>query len=140
MIEMTIGEPIHSGNVILRSHWAKRAKILEAYEWMIIAALADTGKRILDKPPQQKMKVRITSYRARFLDPDRLYAGATLLVDALRKTRLIKNDSPHWIDLKIGQEIDSKNIRTKITIEKFRKKEKINERLSKSDKMDKRGD
>jgi hypothetical protein len=140
MIEMMIGEPIHSGNIILRSHWAKRAKILETYEWMIIAALADVGKQIPDKAPNRKMKVRITSYRARYLDPDRLYAGATLLVDALRRTRLIKNDSPHWIDLRLDQEIDGQNIRTKITIENFIAKEKNNERLRKSDQMDHRGD
>lgn len=134
MIQMTIGEPIHSGNIILRSHWAKRGQILETYEWMIVAALADAGKRIPDKAPQRKMKVRITSYRARYLDPDRLYSGATLLVDALRRTRLIKNDSPHWIDLQVGQEIDSKNMRTKITIEKFQEREKNNgKELSKSD-------
>jgi hypothetical protein len=140
MIMMTIEEPIHSGNVILRSHYRERMRILEVYEWMILAALHDTGHRMPDEAPQHKMKIRITSYRARYLDPDRLYAGATLLVDAIKKMRLIKDDSPHWLTLRVDQEIDSKNMRTKIRIEKFRKKEKINERLSKGDKMDKRGD
>lgn len=134
MIQMTIGEPIHSGNIILRSHWAVWGRLRKTYEWMIIAALADTERQMPADPPQHKMKVRITSYRARYLDPDRLYAGATLLVDALRKTRLIKNDSPRWLDLKVDQEIDGKNIRTKIRIEKFRKREKNNAKgLPKSD-------
>ena len=137
MIMMTIEEPIHSGNIILRSHWAVWGRLRKAYEWMIIAALADAGLQMPADPPQHKMRVRITSYRARFLDPDRLYAGATILVDALRKTRLIKNDSPRWLDLLVDQEIDSKNIRTKIRIEKFRKKEKKNvKKLSESNKMD----
>jgi len=137
MIMMTIEEPIHSGNIILRSHWAVWGRLRKAYEWMIIAALADAGLQMPADPPQHKMRVRITSYRARFLDPDRLYAGATILVDALRKTRLIKNDSPRWLDLRVDQEIDSENIRTKIRIEKFRKKEKKNvKKLSESNKMD----
>lgn len=125
---------MHSGNIILRSHWAVSGQLRKAYEWMIIAALADAGRQMPADPPQHKMKVRITSYRARYLDPDRLYAGATILIDALRKTRLIKNDSPRWLDLKIDQEIDSKNMRTKITIENFREREKNNaKRLPKSD-------
>lgn len=124
MIQMTIEEPIHSGNIILRSHWGELARIRKTYEWMIVAALADAGKRIPDEASQRKMKVRITSYRARLLDTDRLYEGATILVDALRATRLIKNDSPRWLDLKCEQEIDSENMRTKITIENSGGKEK----------------
>jgi hypothetical protein len=137
---MTIEEPIHSGNVILRSHWAKRARIRETYEWWIMAALSDMGKQKPEKSPGQKMKLRIWSFRGRLLDPDRLYSGATILVDAIKKMNLIKDDSPRWIDLKIGQSLDGENPRTEIRIEKSRfrsrpgigghsrreKKEKIN--------------
>jgi hypothetical protein len=120
MIKLTIEEPIHSGNVILRTHYRDRKKMIETYEWWIAAALNDTGKQKPEKPPGQKMKLRIWSFRRRLLDKDRLYSGATVLVDAIKKMNLIKDDSPRWIDLTVGQDLDGKNPRTEIEILKSR--------------------
>jgi hypothetical protein len=119
-MKFSIEEPIHSGNVILRTHHRERKKMLEIYEWWIAAALSDMDKFKPEKPPGQKMKLRIWSFRGRLLDTDRLYSGATLLVDAIKKMNLIKDDSPRWVDLTVGQDIDGKNPRTEIEISKSR--------------------
>jgi Holliday junction resolvase RusA-like endonuclease len=70
--------------------------------------------------PTRKMKVRIVSYRARLLDKDNLYSGAKCLVDALRRTRLIRDDSPRWLELEVEQEVDRKNQRTEIEVRGLR--------------------
>lgn len=113
-MKFIILEPIPSGNVILRSHWATRRRLLTRYEKEILAILILP----LLEFPKNKMSVRITSYRARLLDKDNLYFGAKVLVDALCRMRLIRDDSPRWLELEVEQEVDRKNQRTEISIER----------------------
>ncbi len=116
-MKFTISEPIPSGNVILRSHWAIRRRLLNTYEWRMLSIIGPLRVRL----PTKKMKVKIISYRARLLDKDNLYSGAKNLVDALRRTRLIRDDSPRWLELEVEQEVDRKNMRTEIEIKEYRK-------------------
>jgi len=112
-MKIVIDLPIISGNKLLRMHWAKRAKIQKDYYSAIYVVIPI----YLHPPKQRKRKVIITSYRKRLLDKDNLYAGAKLLVDALKKAGLIWDDSPKWINLEVKQAVDGKNPRTEVVIE-----------------------
>lgn len=115
-MKFSIDEPIYSGNVILRQHWATRRRLLTRYEWQIHSILGPVPLKF----PSRKMKVRIVSYRARLLDKDNLYSGAKILIDALRRSRLIRDDSPRWLELEVEQEVDGKNMRTEIEVRGLR--------------------
>jgi Holliday junction resolvase RusA-like endonuclease len=67
------------------------------------------------------MKLTITSYRLKELDEDNLHAGAKILIDAIKDVRLIKDDSPKWIDLELRQEIGKEKHGTGIEIEEVKK-------------------
>ena len=110
-MKIVIDLPIISGNKLLRMHWTKRAKIRDDYYMAIIEQIEYPmmAKEI-------KAKVIILSRRSRLLDKDNLYAGAKPLVDALKKSGLIWDDSPRWINLKVRQVIDAGNPRTEIEI------------------------
>jgi hypothetical protein len=106
---------IPSGNQVKRMHWAVSKKMREDFEWAIIRAVG--------RGPDMAriVGVRIYSNRARLLDPDRLYEGATLLIDALRHTGWIYRDSPAWLRLEIFQIVDRKNMGTEIMIQEIEK-------------------
>lgn len=97
-VVMRLDFPIRSLNQLLRQHWATRRKHLEDWEWAIKAAFNGL-------PPRAKgrMRVRITSYRTKFLDKDNLIGGAKPLVDALRNQGLIKDDSPQHVEIEYHQ-------------------------------------
>ena len=111
-MKIIIDLPIISGNKLLRSHWAKRAKIQNDYECELDWVARGHIKLRL---PIRK-KVIITSYRKRLLDKDNLYAGTKPLVDALKKAGLIWDDSEKWLDLEDRQVVDGKNPRTEVEI------------------------
>lgn len=54
------------------------------------------------RPSRARLRVVITSYRARLTDPDNLFPK--YLIDGLRYKRLIPDDSPEHIVLELRQE------------------------------------
>ncbi len=90
--------PILSLNKLLRQHWQIRRRHIAKWGWAI-----KTGFIGSPPPAQGRMKVRITSYRARFLDHDNLVGGAKPLVDAMCRQGLIKDDSPAWVEIDYQQ-------------------------------------
>jgi len=81
-------------------------------------------ERSLDQPAETqrdgtpRIKVRIISYRSRFLDITNLTGGAKYIEDALVTAGLIPDDSPEFIDCTVSQEKAlGKDQRTVIIIE-----------------------
>jgi hypothetical protein len=64
------------------------------------AKIQNAGKK--ESPSRPKIRVRITSCRSRFVDPDNLFVK--YLVDALRYEGLIPNDSSSDIILELHQQ------------------------------------
>ena len=67
--------------------------------------------------PDVKVKVKIVSVRARYLDRVNMAQGAKPILDHLKKMGYIRDDSPRWLDDSYDQVIDKGNQRTIITIE-----------------------
>jgi len=108
-IEHTIPGALPSLNQLLRFHWAKRKRLKDQY-LLFLPARA----RVLKK----KMRVSICVYQpTRRFDIDNLYGSVKILIDSLRKNKLICQDSPKWLDLELTQAIDRENPRTEIEIE-----------------------
>lgn len=55
------------------------------------------------KKSENRTLVRITSLRTRLLDKDNLYGGAKHLLDSIKKSGLIRDDSETEIDYEIKQ-------------------------------------
>lgn len=107
-----------SNNQLLRKHWAIRSRELKGVAMMIIAAIAETGSAV---PPDgwtadRPMRMIVRCYRKRQLDTDNAFGGLKQLVDAVKRLRLIHDDSPAWLDLWCDQRIDLKNPRTEIEL------------------------
>jgi Holliday junction resolvase RusA-like endonuclease len=85
-----------SQNQLLRMHWAKRKKRQKDFEWLIVQAVGNWHS-VLDG-------VHITITRKSCgvePDPDNLTASAKLILDALQRVNVIKDDSPKSISLKV---------------------------------------
>lgn len=67
-----------------------------------------------------RVRIRITSYRRRLLDPDNLAGGCKYFVDCCRYSGLVRGDSPADIEFAAAQEkVGSKeDERTEIVIER----------------------
>lgn len=105
--DLEILTPIPPANKQLRMHWAQRAKIKKALAWEIRVGIAEAmnageiPEAAIGK--KERRTVRITLFLKRRYDKDNLHAACKGLIDAMRHTGLIWNDSPEWIDLKINQ-------------------------------------
>lgn len=104
-----------SRNQLDKLHWGVRNK--KAKVWRLEVMVIKNNNRWPDCTTKQK--VIITSYRKRKLDKDNLSGGLKSCVDALKKNKLIVDDSPEWVEVVYRQEIDSKNLRTEIEIRDF---------------------
>ena len=47
---------------------------------------------------ETRMRLTVTSYRLKLCDPDNLKGGMKVLVDALRRSGMLVDDSPAWLD------------------------------------------
>ena len=47
---------------------------------------------------ETRMRLTVTSYRLKLCDPDNLKGGMKVLVDALRRSGMLVDDSPEWLD------------------------------------------
>jgi Holliday junction resolvase RusA-like endonuclease len=91
-----------SGSVYTREHWAVKRELRKRFGWVM---LMEQRLQMPTLPPAEgKRAVKITIHRNRPLDKDNLYSGCKPMIDAMRDIRLIKNDSPKWIELSVSQE------------------------------------
>ena len=91
---------IKSLNITSRMHWAAKKRDKQMY-----ALLVRHQMRRRKIPPAKKTKHTLTiiSYRKRLLDKDNLYGGCKQLIDAMCDEKLIYDDSPEYLDLKVEQ-------------------------------------
>lgn len=112
-VHLTIPDVPVSNNVLLRMHWAKRARYNDSWAWQVRKAM---GYPCIFEAPPVKASVYITQHRQRLLDTDNLYGSVKPLVDALREWQLIYDDSPDHCELTVKQE-KSKTVYTDIVVE-----------------------
>lgn len=53
---------------------------------------------------KRKVKMRITRYGSRLLDRDNMIGGTKSILDAIRRTGMIVDDSPKWVHIEYAQE------------------------------------
>jgi hypothetical protein len=97
--ELTLPDKIKSLNEI--KHPMVRHKDTKRWETVIHAELLKAGIHSPTYPPRDKVKVTITQVLApgeRRYDFDDLVGGAKGLVDALKRLRHLRNDSPDHLE------------------------------------------
>ena len=75
------------------------------------------GKEEAEGRYLQRNLVRITSYRCRLLDPDNLAGGCKYAIAAIRRAKVIKDDTTKQIEVFIKQEKVKKRKEEKTIIE-----------------------
>lgn len=106
MIEFTIPEVAPSLNRLLRMHWRTRRRLLKKWEWAIFAEVYRLGGPIAVKQVG-RVAVRITRRGRKTLDQDNLHGAAKIILDALKASKVIEDDSPAHIELTCEQESGS---------------------------------
>ena len=71
--------------------------------------------------PREKRLVVITSYRKALLDRDNLMGGAKPIPDALKKQKLIRDDSEEWVEIEYKQELIKRGSEVPLNKRKRRK-------------------
>jgi Holliday junction resolvase RusA-like endonuclease len=107
-----------SGNVWERYNRWKRRDVKQA--WVLLISVEARKVNCPTTFTPRKMRVSITSYRARLLDEvDNLRTGLKPVLDALRNAGVIWDDGPQWLEAgEIKQVVDRKNRRTEIVVSK----------------------
>lgn len=103
MIEIQVPEVVPSLNRLMRLHWAARRRLLKKWEWIVFAEVYRVGGPLAIKY-EGRMRVRITRRSGKLLDQDNLVGSAKIVLDALKNSRLIADDSPLHIELICDQE------------------------------------
>lgn len=98
-----------TNNRLIRSHWSVRRKEKLRWAHQIMAAVGRKKRRL------QKLTVSVVVGRKRLQDLDNFHASLKPLLDALKFTGWIYDDSRKWIDLK-AEEIRSKQESTQISV------------------------
>ena len=106
MIEFSIPEVVPSLNRLLRMHWRTRRRLLKKWEWAVFAEVYRLGGPIAVKQVG-RVAVRITRRGRKTLDQDNLHGSAKIILDALKASRVIDDDSPAHIELTVEQESGS---------------------------------
>ena len=100
--------PLPTLNKLLRMHWAVKKRLQDQINTEIAvivnAMVTSTG----EIPPEflgmkKKRVLIITLYRKKLQDPDNLVGSCKPLIDAVKKTGLIYDDSDTWVKLDIRQ-------------------------------------
>ena len=88
-----------------KMHWAIRSKWTHAWKDTVSIALAPykTQIKVSEDYPLIKAKVTITLYTCRLMDYDGAYGSVKPILDALTENKIIMDDSPKYIDLKVLQ-------------------------------------
>jgi len=101
-------------NVTKRWHWGKTRTERNSWRNEFLIEIPD------DATPIEKARITVTSFRGRTLDHDNFVGGLKVLIDGLRDTQLIKNDSKKWLEHgEHRQVIDKSNPCTVVVIEEI---------------------
>ncbi len=94
MIRLIVMEPSPSLNVTLRMHGFAMSKLKK--RWGALLLLAGANKH---PPATGRRRVTLARYGKRQLDTDNLYGGGKMIVDELRRYKLIVDDDPKHVEL-----------------------------------------
>ena len=92
---------ILSGNILMRKHWAVRNK--EKKMWALMIRNQMRLRKIRLAKDKEHFTLMIISYRKRLCDIDNIWSGVKHLVDAMCDERLIYDDDPKHLKLKVEQ-------------------------------------
>ena len=113
---LTLPNKIESANVLNKQHWAVKRKCKQI--WALFIRNQMRLKKIRESEVGEKFKLTIISYRKKLCDIDNLYGGGVKqLLDACSDEKLIWDDAPKYLDLKVEQ-YKSKKYETIIIREK----------------------
>lgn len=109
MIRLEIPEVPPSANVLMRLHWAKRRRLIQSWQALIVygddSPLAQREWALHVGKNRPKVKVTITRYSPRLIDQANCWLPYDKLVlDNLVKLGLMIDDSPKWMECEIKQE------------------------------------
>ena len=114
---ITLSHKIESANVLNKKHWAVKRRCKQI--WALLIRNQMRLKKIKECDIGEKFKLTIISYRKKLCDIDNLYGGGVKqLLDACSEEKLIWDDAPKYIDLKVEQH-KSKKYKTIIIREKL---------------------
>ena len=102
-IRIEIPEVVPSLNRLLRMHWAARRRLLKRWEWAVFAEVYRVGGPLAVRF-HGKVQVRICRRSRGMLDQDNLAGSAKFVLDALKVSKVIADDSPAHIELTCEQE------------------------------------
>ncbi len=100
IVSAEIPKKIQSNNELVKFHWRKYDQYKKSW-FEFIGYLMPWRK----EAPSEKRLVVITSYRKALLDRDNLIGGAKPIPDALKKQKLIRDDSEEWVEIEYKQEL-----------------------------------
>tara|TARA_R100000655_G_scaffold77666_1_gene116908 strand:+ start:184 stop:561 length:378 start_codon:yes stop_codon:yes gene_type:complete len=103
---LTIPQKVESRNVLDKKHWAVKRRNKQI--WAVFVRNQMKLKKIKECEIGEKFKLTIISYRKKLLDIDNLYGGVKQLLDACSEEKLIWDDAPKYLDLKVEQHIGKK--------------------------------
>ena len=112
---ITLPNKIESRNILDRKHWAVKRRSKKI--WALLVRNQMKLKKIRESEVGEKFKLTIISYRKKLLDYDNLVGGVKQLLDACSDEKLIWDDAPKYLDLKVEQ-YKSKKYETIIIREK----------------------
>ncbi|QDP67928.1 MAG: hypothetical protein Tp1122DCM00d2C27307611_18 [Prokaryotic dsDNA virus sp.] len=112
---LTLPHKVESRNQLDRKHWAVKRQCKKI--WALFVRNQMKLKKVREAEVGEKFKLTIISYRTRLLDLDNLYGGCKQLLDACSDEKLIWDDAPKYLDLKVEQH-KSKKFETIIIREK----------------------
>ena len=98
---LEVKKKIPSGNQIIRNHWAVNRR--NKQEWALLVRNQMRLRKVEKATADDKYTLMIISYRKRKLDKDNLYTGIKSLLDSCVEEKLIWDDSPDYVDLKVEQ-------------------------------------
>ena len=103
---ITLSHKIESRNVLDRKHWAVKRRCKQI--WALLIRNQMRLKKIKECDIEEKFELSIISYRKKLLDYDNLVGGCKQLLDACSEEKLIWDDAPKYLDLKVEQHIGKK--------------------------------
>ena len=103
---LTIPHKVESRNQLDRKHWAVKRKCKQI--WALFIRNQMKLRKVRESEVGEKFKLTIVSYRKKLLDYDNLVGGCKQLLDACSEEKLIWDDAPKYLDLKVEQQISTK--------------------------------
>lgn len=92
-----------SPNYMLRAGWRSRHAQQKTWDLEIFVAAHQSGQKPTKPYPRAKVTIDRRSSGNSLLDPDNLVASIKPVLDALRHTHILEDDSPAHIELSVTQ-------------------------------------